>query len=97
MTYQLNIPILDEDNTKPFPEYVENFKLTMFDWFTDGEELIIDEICRLEDFKEIMKQYGTNGNLHLNRTCPKKTANITEDLKQIINKKFAREMEYYEV
>lgn len=95
--YQLNNQLLGEDNTKPFPLYVKDFSLTMFDWFTDGEELIIDEIYRLEDFREIMKQYGANGKLHLNRTSPKKTTDITEDLKQIIDKKFAREMTYYEV
>ena len=88
-----------EDNRKPFPEFLENLRLTSFSSFTDSEgKMLIDKVYRLEDFSSIMDKYGCE-TTHIH-PMPKWKDNVTEadanQHKDIIIKTFSRELEYYD-
>ncbi len=89
-----------EDNNKPFPEFLSNLKITIFDhWFVDDDgELLIDKIYKTEDLREFLLDKGCIGveDIHINKTHRSKPIiDLTEDDKKIIREKFWREFEYY--
>lgn len=89
--------ILGEDTSAPFSEFIRKIKMTPFYWFTDTNgELLIDTIYRTEDLKEILEGYGCKL-LHDNKSAKTDLTveSLSDDDKQVINKKFKREMEYY--
>ena len=88
-----------EDNRKPFPEFIENLKLTPFSWFVDEDgKMLIDTVYRLEDIKEVLDGYGCE-TVHIHQ-MPKWKDNVSLEIahqhEKIIKEKFKRELEYYE-
>ena len=92
------IGMFREDNEKPFPEFLENLKLTPFSWFVDDKgEMLIDTVYRLEDISSVLESYGCE-TVHIHK-ARKKAIRVTIDdaneHKDIIRQKFKKEFEYY--
>ncbi len=88
--------VLGEDESKPFPEFLRNLKLTPFTWFLDGDEkMLIDTIYRMEDIDEVFDKYDCK-HLHLmKRKHFARNPVLTDEDREVIKAKFQRELAYY--
>ncbi len=88
-----------EDNSVPFTDFLHNLKLTPFSWYTDDEGgFILDRVFKMEDMDKELEKYGAKM-VHRNRSNRprhKPKFEMTDEHKVIIDKKFKREMVYYE-
>ena len=81
-----------QDNSLPFSQFVNNFNISMYHWFTDKNGMmLIDEVYRLEDLEEVLASYGVR-QMELNIT-KKGPLTWKETDKKIIDFKFKREFE----
>ncbi len=88
--------MMKEDNTKPFPEFIQNLKMKIYDWFVDENgKCLLDTICKTEDLRAFFAKYGASYK-HINGTHPNKPKiTMSEDDKDIIDQKFNRELLHY--
>ena len=92
----------NEDNSVPFTDFLRNLKLTPFNWYTDMDGgFILDRVFKMEEMDKELDKYKAkmvhhNISSETEHQKHKPDFELTIEHKAIIDKKFKRELEYYE-
>ncbi len=92
------LKVLGEPVGLEFDEFLQEFRMTPFYWFLDGNgENLLDKIYRTEDLDRILSDYGAKMRVE-NKTPENKNKGIvlTNEHKAIIDQRFVREWAYYD-